>query len=178
MHVTYAPRNPQDGERQEWDFDPDDILISEAELVQRHFGGTWDEFSVAVQKGDAKARRVLLWMLMRREHKAIQVRDVPDFRTGELKVEHSVAELLDLQEKIVGADMPPAQQQMMVAAFEVELAEAAGVRVSSTPPRSRWSSRENRHRICRPSPPLLGDVRPRTARHAVGHRAADGVAVR
>jgi hypothetical protein len=124
MHVTYAPRNPQDGERQEWDFDPDDILISEAELVQRHFGGTWDEFSVAVQKGDAKARRVLLWMLMRREHKAIQVRDVPDFRTGELKVEHSVAELLDLQEKIVGADMPPAQQQMMVAAFEVELAEA------------------------------------------------------
>lgn len=124
MHVIYSPENPADGERQEWEFDPKRIRAGAAEQIEKAFGGTWDEFEVAVQSGNTKARRVLLWHLMRQTHDRMQLRDVPDFYTGELEVQHTVPELLALRKRVEKMPADDAEREQMSKAFAMQIAEA------------------------------------------------------
>src|SRR5882757_2249763 len=101
MYVVYAPENPADGDRHEWSFSPGRVRADEAELLEKEFGGTWDEFQAGVQQGSMKARRVMLWHLLRLTHPGMNFRDVPNFISDELTVEYSVKELTKLREGVL-----------------------------------------------------------------------------
>lgn len=124
MFVTYKPEDPADGDCQEWTFTPGRIRASEAQILEREFGENWDNFAAGVQSGNMKARRVLLWHLLRRAHPLMKFADVPDFFTSELTVEFEVSELAPLLEKIAKATLPDAQKEQTVAALELAMSEA------------------------------------------------------
>jgi len=119
IHITYKP---EDGERQEWDFEPGRIRNSVASMIVNQFGGSYDEWKLGVQKNDPKARRVLLWHLMTQDHAKMRLADVPDFYDDELVVEYSSAEIDELRTKVEKSNM--ANKDMVLAALEVDYDEA------------------------------------------------------
>ena len=121
MFVTYKP---EDGDVQDWEFRPNKVRQSEGEMIEKRFGGTWDQFVGAVQSGNLKARRVLLWHLMRRQHPALRLEDVPDFYTGEVEVRFSHDELLTIREKALKATLNDADREQIETALDIEITEA------------------------------------------------------
>ena len=121
MHITYSP---EDGDRQEWDFNPDRVRQSVAEVIERRFGGTWDEFKAGVQSGSMRARRALLWHLLSLQHPTLRYEDTPDFFAGELKVQFSVTELTELRELTLKANLSAEKREMALTAIDFEMSEA------------------------------------------------------
>jgi len=121
MYVTYKPEGSPE---QRWEFDPSRVRSMEAELIEKRYGKSWDQFRGDVQSGSMKARRVLLWHLLRRDHHTLRFEDVPDFYAGEFLVEHSVDELAAIKDKLLKADLPDDDRQQMLTAIDMEIAEA------------------------------------------------------
>lgn len=124
MHVTYTPEDKQDGDRQVWDFDPARVRSSVAEVIEKRYGEPWDQFTVAVQQGNMRARRVMLWHLLSRDHIGLRYEDVPDFYAGELVVQFSVKELTALRERVEKASISPDKQEQALAGIDIELTDA------------------------------------------------------
>lgn len=147
MHVTFAP---EDGDRQEWNFKPGRVRASEAQVIEKQFGGNWDEFAMGVQSGNIKARRVMLWHLLRLEHPMLRFQDVPDFFADELLVEFTVEELAPMRDRLQKATLPEDQRDQVLAALDLAMSEAmereatnaelVGKAPSPTPPTSGGSS--------------------------------------
>jgi hypothetical protein len=60
---------PEDGDRQEWDFDPVRLMSFDAEAIEEVGGTQWatyGEFIDKLQRGSAKAWRAALWIQLRR----------------------------------------------------------------------------------------------------------------
>jgi hypothetical protein len=121
MHVTYSP---EDGDRQEWTFKPGRVRSSEAATMEKAFGGTWDELTLGVQGGNTRARRVMLWHLLRREHARMLYEDTPDFYADELAVEFSVDELTPMRDRIQKSSMSEDQRDQLLAALDLAISEA------------------------------------------------------
>lgn len=121
MIVTYAP---EDGDRQRWDWDPDRVRTSEAEIVEKRYGKSWDQFKASVMQGESKARRVLLWHLLRREHHTLKFEDLPDFYTGELQVEFTTSELTVIRDRVAKAKMSESEREDMLTALDLQMTEA------------------------------------------------------
>lgn len=145
MRVIYTPKNPADGDRQQWDFDPDDVFADEAELIEEHWGQPWDHFIMHARARSMKAMRLLLWHLMRADHprRFVNLKDVPRFRTGEVKLQQDSGELRESIQKIrdnPGAFDSSAEQAKALAIGEQELdlaiarETADGVAPVNTPP--------------------------------------------
>ena len=97
MFVTYTPEK---GDRLEFTVYPLRMRSSEQEAIERASGMTFGAWTQAVQGGSSTARRVLLWVLLRREHKTLRLDDV-DFAWDELLVENSAEELAALRAELV-----------------------------------------------------------------------------
>jgi hypothetical protein len=97
VFVTYTPEK---GDRLEFTVYPLRMRSSEQEAIERASGMTFGAWTQAVQGGSSTARRVLLWVLLRREHKALRLDDV-DFAWDELLVENSAEELAALRAELV-----------------------------------------------------------------------------
>lgn len=121
MFVTYRPEG---GEERRWVFDPKKVRASKAEMIEKRAGENWDAWLVSVQAGSMRARRVLLWHLLTLEHHGMRFEDTPDFYAGELVIEHSVSELLDIKDRVMKASIPAEQRDQIVAALDVEIADA------------------------------------------------------
>lgn len=127
--MTYAP---EDGDRQEWVFNPGRVRATEGQVLLREFGQmSWDMFVQGVRTNDLHARRVLLWHLMRRDHPFLKFADVPDFFADEVTVEFSTVEITELYEKASTTPLPADQKAAVLAAFESEL-EVARAREAAT----------------------------------------------
>jgi phosphodiesterase/alkaline phosphatase D-like protein len=124
MFVTYTPQDPADGEPREWTFTAGRVRASEAQLLEREFGENWDNFTMGVQSGSMKARRVLLWHLLRRDHPMLRFDDVPDFFADELTVEMEVAELAPMIDRISKANLPAEKREQIVAALDLAMSDA------------------------------------------------------
>lgn len=138
MKVTYTAG---EGDITVWDFDPDEVPQSQAEMVEKRYGKNWDSFLVDVRAGSAKARRVLLWHLLRQAHHTLRYEDTPDFKMGAVKVSHSVEELLEVRERVEKSNLPDEDREGILAALDVEISEgmaeaesgkAAGTEASTT----------------------------------------------
>jgi hypothetical protein len=123
VKVTY---NAGEGEPRVWDFDPDEVPQSQAEIIEKRYGQLWDSFLSDVRQGSARARRVLLWHLLRREHHTLRLEDTPDFKMGQVKVEHSVEELLRVRDRVAKANLDPEEKDGMLAMLDVEITEQMG----------------------------------------------------
>lgn len=121
MFVTYSPEG---GDVQRWAFNPKRVRAAKAEMIEKRAGVNWDAWLVAVQSGNMRARRVLLWHLMTVEHPTMRWEDVPDFYAGEVLVEHSAAELVEIRAKVAGAALPADQRETILAALDGEIAAA------------------------------------------------------
>ncbi len=121
MLVTYSPEG---GEVQRWEFDPGRVRQTEAVIIEKQYGENWEKFCADVQAGSIKARRVMLWHLIRREHHTLKFEDTPDFFTSELVVEHTAAELTAMRDKESKAGLPMADLEQALAVLDAEIAAA------------------------------------------------------
>lgn len=121
MFVTYKPES---GDVRKWTFDPGRVRASKAEMIEKRFGETWDQWRVAVQTGNIKARRVLLWHLLTIDHPTFRWEDTPDFYADELEIEYSVAELNEVRERVAKANLSAEEKEAFFAVFDTELTEA------------------------------------------------------
>jgi hypothetical protein len=77
--------SPEGGEPQQFDFEPMELLASEAELIESEGAGFWDSYMEFYGKfitGNIRARRVLLWMFLRRTNPTLELGGV-QFRVNE-----------------------------------------------------------------------------------------------
>lgn len=124
MHITYAPEDQPAEAAQRWEFDPGRVRSVEAEMIEKRYGQNFDTWRNDVRAGSARARRVLLWHLLRRKHHTLRFEDVPDFLMAELVVEHSVAELLELKARIDKANLDEETRTQVATALDVEISDA------------------------------------------------------
>ena len=119
MYVTYKPEG---GDVQEWAFHPRKMPSHEAEAIEHATDMTWAEFSAQVLKGSVRARRALLWILLRRQHPTIKFADVA-FTMDELDLSMDSAELGAMRvelEKIADDDV----RSLALGQIDAEIAEA------------------------------------------------------
>ena len=117
MHVQWDPEN---GEAvQTWQFDPGGVTRKQATLIEKHYGGSWDQFQAGLMTGQIQARAVLLWFMMYTVHDKVKFEDVPDFRVRQLTVEMGVQELKDLWKRAQRIKLDADQRE----AFESQFAE-------------------------------------------------------
>lgn len=141
MRVIYTPENKADGDPHDWLFDAKRVRSTEVERIEDLFGQTWPAFVSAVQAQGAKALRLLLWHLMRRDHpdQNIKIGDVPDFFIGEIELEASSSEIRDAMKKIESSSQFTGEERIQaLAQGEIELAAAlereAGVAARAAAP--------------------------------------------
>lgn len=108
MKVIYRPDG---GTEQVWDYKPDDLPYAEAEAVEDVLDVTFDEFRQKVARGGAKARRALLWVLLRRDSPRLRFSDVQLRRAGELIVEWDSAEIARIREATLNDDDMPEEDR-------------------------------------------------------------------
>ena len=89
MWVTYRP---DDQDEQEWWLDLDDMGDAEAEIIESRSGWDWDEWKVHLLKGSTRARRALLWTLLKRRHPSLRYDDVHSSRKS-FEIEFDAQEL-------------------------------------------------------------------------------------
>ena len=126
LRVTYTGGDAP----QHWLFDPDDVTVTEGEHIEAAMGAgqSYDDFVRGLIDRKVRARRVLLWHLLRRDHGAgsLMFSDVPDFKMGQMTIDMGTAELTVLRQQIEDNDrIPPERKNRAIAAVEEELALAA-----------------------------------------------------
>lgn len=122
MFVTF---DPEDGSPvREWTFDPDDVLRSEAQAIEKAFGGPWEQWIAALRVKDAKARGVMLFHLLSQEHPKLRFEDTPDFRMRQMNVQMSSAELREVHDQMARTRMGEDLRDAFEAAYERDLQDA------------------------------------------------------
>lgn len=96
MWVTYRP---DDQDVQEWWLHLDDIGDNEAEMIEARSGLDWEEWKVRLLRGNTRARRALLWALLRRQHLALRYEDV-HFSRRTFEIEFDAQELGEMVAEI------------------------------------------------------------------------------
>lgn len=95
--------NPDNGQKQEWHFDPADVWEDEAEAIEKVADVAWDNWVMQLRRGNSRVRRSLLWHLIRQDHPGLKFADLPRFRKGELLVEFDVADLTVMREQFAAS---------------------------------------------------------------------------
>lgn len=122
MFVTWDPEDGSD--KTTFDFDPDDVLASEAVEVEKQYGEAWEMWLNGLRTKEAKARRILLWWHLKQTHKRLQFKDAPDFRMRQLTVEMNSTELADLKTRIEKAQLDEDTKERTLRAIDLEMREA------------------------------------------------------
>lgn len=126
MLVTYRPEDNADGAK-EWEFDPDRVRQSDAEMIEKRSGmPSWTKWVEAIQAGSASARRVLLWYLMRVDHHTLRLEDVPDFYMGEVEIDYSLRDLQKLRGQVTDSSMDDASKASTLERLDLEIANRLG----------------------------------------------------
>lgn len=112
MIVTYRPA---DGDEQTWTYEPRRMLCAERELAEKESGRDWSAFTVGVLQGNSRCRRVLLWLLQRRDHRSIRLADV-EFAWDELEIGFTVQEL-DVMESKAAETLSGEQLEQALATY-------------------------------------------------------------
>ncbi len=120
MYLVYKPEGTEEPQR--WKYQPKKLMSAEREMLERYTGRNFSEFTVDVQKGNAKCRRALLYLYLKRGHPTLKFDDV-DFAWDELTLEHSKGELLIMREN-VHESVPADQVAAVLEKLDEEIAAA------------------------------------------------------
>ena len=138
MRVIYTPT---DGDRQEWTYRHGKVRASEAEMCERRLEGVkWDGFEAAILQGAARARRVLLWHLLRLAHPALKWDDTPDFFMSELVIEMDLEDSRSYRERMDALPKTPDIVDAL-AALDESIAEQEAKEGAA--PKARSNKSEN-----------------------------------
>lgn len=122
MILVYHPEGNEEVTR--WVYNPRKLMSPEREAIERITGFDFAEFTQKVVKGNSKARRALLWIMLKREHPTLKYEDV-DFAWDELRLEHSRQELELMREELEKNDaLTAAELAAAQIYFEKELSTA------------------------------------------------------
>ncbi len=123
MYVRWDPENGEPV--REWEFDPEDLLKSEAKRIEKQYNGKSIEVWLqGLKMKEVSAREVLLWHLLRADHRNLAFADVPDFRMRQMKIEMSSAELRALQNRLEKMKFTDDERDQLRSAFEIDFADA------------------------------------------------------
>lgn len=125
MLVKYRPEGSEDS-GQDWEFDPNRVRQSDAEIIEKRSGMTWTKWVESIQSGSATSRKVLLWHLMRKDHHTLRLEDTPDFYMGELELDYSIADLQKLRAQIEAAPVDSAEKTSIIERLDAEIADRLG----------------------------------------------------
>src|SRR3954471_19535886 len=100
MLFKYAPEG---AEPREWPFNPDKLMSSECEAIEKVTGLTYQEFAVKILDGSVTARRALLWVLLKRTEPTLRHSQV-GFPAGAVVVEFEQFELKKMRDAIADDD--------------------------------------------------------------------------
>ena len=84
MRIIYAPKG---GEPQRFDVTVDDLLGTEAELIEDAGGSQWDtygEWLDRLSRGGWRPMKALVWVLLRRSNPSLLFEDLADLSTAEV----------------------------------------------------------------------------------------------
>ena len=133
MLVTYKPEEFPDRHK-EWEFNPERVRQSRAEMIEKRYGGRYSEWVDGVQRADSRARRVLLWHLMNLDHPQLKLEDVPDFYMGELEVDYALSDLQKLRAQVAESSMDDATKETTLERLDLEIATRMGSSVEELTP--------------------------------------------
>ena len=104
MLVKYKPENEDGSVREDlaWEreFQPMRVRANRAEMIEKRYGARYSEWVTAIQAGEVKARRVLMWHLLSLDHPTFKMEDVPDFMFGEVELDYSLSDLQKLRREV------------------------------------------------------------------------------
>ena len=133
MQVTYKPEDHPD-RHQTWDFNPNRVRQSRAEMIEKRYGARYADWTNEVQRGEARARRVLLWHLMSMDHPGVKLEDVPDFMMEEVEVDYSISDLQKLRVSVAESAMDDANKETTLERLDLEIAIRMGANVEELTP--------------------------------------------
>jgi len=115
---------PEGADPRQWTFAPDKLLSSEAEAIEKVTGTTYEEFGQALIKGSVRARRALLWVLLKRDEPTLRHSQV-DPATGTMSVDYEPHELQAIRDKLADdTALPDEDRAAALAALDEMLAGA------------------------------------------------------
>jgi hypothetical protein len=110
-----------------WEFDPEEIPMAAADMIERRFDSerpSFERWLSAVQGGSARARRVLLWYLLQRDHPKLRFEDVNPPR-GTVGVVYTKAEVAVMIDQVEGRKrQDPAEKDEILNALYEDLDKA------------------------------------------------------
>lgn len=121
MILTYEP----DGEeRQEWQVRLGKLRSMETEAIERVTGLDWGtEYKQRLLQGNMRARRALLWTLLRRQHPKLQFADV-DFADDEVVLRMDTEELAEQRGVVEKLDLPDLEKSAALALIDEQMITA------------------------------------------------------
>jgi hypothetical protein len=120
VYLVYKPEGSEEPKR--WKYNPKKLMSPEREMLERHTGKNFSEFTIDVVKGNSLCRRALLFMYLKRDHAGTRFDDV-DFAWDELTLEYSKGELRELRET-VAENAPADQKAAALAKLDEQIAAA------------------------------------------------------
>jgi hypothetical protein len=129
MLIIYRPEGD---EPREFEFDPDNVWSWDAELIESVGRPTWVSFEAdfldLLRAGNFKARRALLWVLLKREKPELRFADLA-VKVHELSLGMDKAERKMLRERLAAGDLTEEQRAAaadLLEGFEDEEDEPVG----------------------------------------------------
>jgi len=110
LRLIYTPEN---GEKREFAFMPAKLMSAEAEAIEDAGGAAWESFEEFGQKflrGNRRAYRAALWIMLRREQPTLRFADL-SLRVDEIEVDFDAAETARLREQVLGDPDMDAEQR-------------------------------------------------------------------
>jgi hypothetical protein len=126
MLVIYKPEDENGTVRQDmaWEkeFQPTRVRANRAEMIEKRYGSRYADWVNAIQAGEVKARRVLMWHLLSLDHPSFKMEDVPDFMFGELELDYSLADLQKLRVQVDESAMDDTAKSETLERLDMEIA--------------------------------------------------------
>ncbi len=116
---------PEGADERRWTFAPDKLLSSEAEAIEKVTEMTYQEFGQALVKGSMRARRALLWVMLKREDPPLRITQV-DPPTGSIGVDYEQHELKAIRDALLeDRELSDSDRNQAIAAMDEMIADGA-----------------------------------------------------
>lgn len=123
MYLTYRPEGSTEPRR--WHIQLGRLRVFDTEAIEKATGMDYgSDFKQRLLQGNVRARRALLWIMLRREHPTLKYADV-DFADDELLLEQDRDELAATRAEIAAStELAEANRAALLAVIDQQLATA------------------------------------------------------
>jgi len=121
---VYLRYTPEGSEPQEWPIDLGKLRTMEVEAIEKVTGLDYGvEYKQRLLKGNGRARRALLWTLLRRRHSTLRFEDV-DFADAELELGMDKGELAEMRKTLTEVPMDEGERAIALSLIDQQIETA------------------------------------------------------